>query len=98
MPATPNRAAYRSTNSNASTAPHKKNAAQSKRENSQPSDRSAERKNPVQQLINQAVDSLIQQLKAGKSDALIAYLAAMARFYQYSFGNIMAIARQRAVT
>jgi len=94
MPSTLDRTAYRSTVSNASTAPHRKNAAQSKRENSQRPNRGAERINPVQQLIDQAVDSLIQQLKAGKSDALTAYLTAMARFHRYSFGNIMAIARQ----
>jgi hypothetical protein len=75
------------------SAQHRKNAAQSRRENYQRPDRSAERNNPVQQLINQAIDSLIQQLKAGKSDALTTYLAAMARFHRYSFGNIMAIAR-----
>ena len=94
MPATLSHRADRSVTSQRTFAPHRKNAAQSKRENSQRPDRSAERNNPVQQLINQAVDSLIQQLKAGKSDALTAYLAAMARFHRYSFGNIMAIARQ----
>jgi hypothetical protein len=92
MPATFSHRADRSITSQRTTAPHRKNAAQSKRENSQRL--GAEQKNPVQQLINQAVDSLIQQLKAGKSDALTAYLAAMARFHRYSFGNIMAIARQ----
>ena len=73
-------------------APHRKNAAQVNLLNSERSD-SSERLNPVQQLITQAVDSLVQQLEAGKSDTLIAYLAAMARFHQYSFGNILAIAR-----
>ncbi len=57
--------------------------------------RTTERENPAQQLIKQAVDFLIQQLEAGKSETLTAYLAAMARFHQYSFGNILAIARQR---
>jgi hypothetical protein len=41
------------------------------------------------------VDYLIQQLEAGKSETLTAYLGAMARFHNYSFGNILAIARQR---
>jgi hypothetical protein len=90
--------ADRSITSQHTTAPHRKNPAQSKRENSQQPDRSAEQNNPVQQLINQAVDSLIQQLKAGRSDALTAYLTAMGRFHNYSFGNILEIARQRAVT
>jgi antirestriction protein ArdC len=94
MPATTSHRADRSTTSQRTSAPQRKNAAQSKREDYQQPGGGAERKNPVQQLINQAVDSLIQQLKAGKSNALIAYLAAMARFHRYSFGNIMAIARQ----
>lgn len=74
--------------------PHRKNAAQVNPLNSDRPDSSAERNNPVQQLIKQAVDSLVQQLEAGKSEALTAYLAAMARFHRYSFGNILAIARQ----
>ena len=37
----------------------------------------------------------MQQVEAGKSDTLTAYLTAMARFHNYSFGNILAIARQR---
>ncbi len=41
------------------------------------------------------MDFLIQQLEAGKSETLTAYLGAMARFHKYSFGNILAIARQR---
>ena len=41
--------------------------------------------NPTQQLIKQAVDYLIQQLEAGKSETLTAYLGAMARFHSYSF-------------
>jgi hypothetical protein len=38
---------------------------------------------------------LLQQLEEGKSETLTAYLAAMARCHNYSFGNIMSIARQR---
>jgi hypothetical protein len=57
--------------------------------------RTVQRDNPAQTLIKQAVDQLIQQLEAGKSEALTAYLAAMARFHNYSFGNILAIARQK---
>jgi hypothetical protein len=41
------------------------------------------------------VDFLLQQLEAEKSETLTAYLAAMARFHSYSFGNILSIARQR---
>ena len=41
------------------------------------------------------MDYLIRQVEAGKSETLTAYLGAMARFHKYSFGNILAIARQR---
>jgi N-terminal domain of anti-restriction factor ArdC len=37
---------------------------------------------------------LIEQLEAGHSDALTNYLTAMSRFHQYSFGNVLEIARQ----
>ena len=84
-----------SNNSNA-TAPHSKNAAL--RSESPYQQRTTQRDNPTQQLIKQAVDYLLQQLEAGKSETLTAYLAAMARFHAYSFGNILSIARQRAVT
>ncbi len=77
------------------TAPHRKNAALRSSSESPYQQRTTERENPAQQLIKQAVDFLIQQLEAGKSETLTAYLAAMARFHQYSFGNILAIARQR---
>ena len=80
-------------NSNATTAPHSKNAAL--RSESPYQQRTTQRDNPTQQLIKQAVDYLLEQLEAGKSETLTAYLAAMARFHSYSFGNIMSIARQR---
>ena len=79
-------------------APHRKNAAQRCRSDSPYQQRTSQKDNPTQQLIKQAVDYLIQQLEAGKSETLTAYLGAMARFHNYSFGNILAIARQRAVT
>jgi len=77
----------------ANTAPHRKNAAH--RSNSPYQQRTTERENHAQQLIKQAVDFLLKQLEEGKSEALTAYLGAMARFHNYSFGNILAIARQR---
>jgi antirestriction protein ArdC len=46
-------------------------------------------------VIAENVKALIAQLEAGKSDALTAYLDAMAHFHNYSFGNILAIARQK---
>ena len=42
-----------------------------------------------------AVDYLVQSLESGQSDVLTQYLAAMARFHTYSFGNVMLIARQK---
>jgi hypothetical protein len=83
---------YTSSNT-ATTAPHSNNAAL--RSESPYQQRTTQRDNPTQQLIKQAVDYLLQQLEAGKSETLTAYLAAMARFHNYSFGNILAIARQR---
>jgi hypothetical protein len=79
-------------------APHRKNAAQRSRGDSPYQHRATKRDNPTQLLIKQAVDYLIQQLEAGKSETLTAYLSAIARFHSYSFGNILQIARQRAVT
>ena len=57
-----------------------------------------QREKPAQQLIRQAVEFLLKQLEAGKNETLTAYLAAMAHFHNYSFGNILAIARQRPAT
>ncbi len=48
----------------------------------------------AKELIAANVQSLIEQLEAGKSDALTAYLNAMSRFHNYSFGNVLEIARQ----
>jgi hypothetical protein len=84
---------YAATSTTATTAPHSKNAAL--RNESPYQQRTTQRDNPTQQLIKEAVDYLLQQLEAGKSDTLTAYLAAMARFHAYSFGNILSIARQR---
>jgi hypothetical protein len=40
----------------------------------------------------------VQSLESGHSEVLTQYLGAMARFHTYCFGNVMLIARQRAVT
>jgi hypothetical protein len=45
-----------------------------------------------------AVNHLVEALESGQSEVLTQYLSAMARFHNYSFGNVMLIARQRAVT
>ncbi len=47
-----------------------------------------------QELIAANIELLIEQLEAGHSDALTNYLAAMGRFHNYSFGNVLEIARQ----
>jgi len=52
----------------------------------------------AQQLIRENVKFLIEQLEAGHSETLTVYLSAMARFRNYSFGNVLLIASQRAVT
>ncbi len=49
----------------------------------------------AKEVIAANVQSLIRQLEAGHSDALTAYLNAMSRFHNYSFGNILEIARQK---
>ena len=85
---------YPSSSTAATTAPHRKNAALRSTSESPYQQRTTQKDN-TQQLIRQAVDFLLQQLEAGKSETLTAYLAAMARFHSYSFGNILAIARQR---
>jgi antirestriction protein ArdC len=49
----------------------------------------------IKNKTKDAVDYLVQSLESGQSDVLTQYLAAMARFHTYSFGNVMLIARQR---
>jgi hypothetical protein len=64
----------------------------------QPARRSNDRQQQpktAKEVIAANVQSLIEQLEAGHSDALTAYLNAMSRFHNYSFGNILEIARQR---
>ena len=52
----------------------------------------------VNTRTKEAVDFLVAALASGHSEVLTAYLSAMAKFHTYSFGNILLIARQRAVT
>ena len=49
----------------------------------------------AQQLIRENVQFLIEQLEAGHGETLTAFLDAMAHFHQYSFGNVLLIARQK---
>ena len=50
--------------------------------------------NTKQELIQANIKLLIEQLEAGHSEALTNYLTAMSRFHNYSFGNVLEIARQ----
>src|SRR5271170_1053682 len=43
----------------------------------------------------EALNYLVQSLEAGQSSILTQYLGAMAKFRNYSFGNVMLIARQK---
>jgi hypothetical protein len=47
-----------------------------------------------QEIVAINIKLLIEQLESGHSEALTNYLTAMSRFHQYSFGNVMEIARQ----
>jgi antirestriction protein ArdC len=49
----------------------------------------------AQQLVRENVQYLIEQLEAGHSETLTAYLDAMVHFPNYSFGNVLLIARQK---
>jgi hypothetical protein len=80
---------FKSNNSSSNrTAPHSKNAALD----------SNRQQSTTQQVIAENVKFLIEQLEHGKSETLTAYFGAMAHFHNYSFGNILSIAHQRAVT
>lgn len=46
-------------------------------------------------IAGDALDTLAAALKAGRSDQLTAYLAAMARFHRYSINNLFLILSQR---
>jgi hypothetical protein len=52
----------------------------------------------IKNRTNEAVNHLVAALESGQSEVLTQYLNAMARFHNYTFGNIMLIARQRAMT
>ena len=49
----------------------------------------------TKKVIAANIKNLIEQLESGHSEALTAYLNAMSRFHNYSFGNILEIARQK---
>ncbi len=49
----------------------------------------------AKEVIAENIKLLIAQLEAGHSEGLTAYFTAMGRFHNYSFGNILEIARQK---
>lgn len=49
----------------------------------------------IKNRTKDAVEYLIQSLESGKGEVLTQYLSAMAAFPNYSFGNVMLIARQK---
>jgi antirestriction protein ArdC len=49
----------------------------------------------AKQIASNAIEQLRQALEAGQSEQLKEYLAAMARFRRYSWGNVMLIASQK---
>ena len=49
----------------------------------------------AKQITSNAIEQLRQALEAGHSEGLKEYLAAMARFRRYSWGNVMLIASQK---
>ncbi len=49
----------------------------------------------AKEIITENIKLLIAQLEAGHSEGLTAYLTAMGHFHNYSFGNILEIARQK---
>lgn len=54
-----------------------------------------EKRRRAKSLIDGALHDLACALEQGKSQTLVAYLGAMARFHRYSFGNVLLIAAQR---
>lgn len=49
----------------------------------------------AKKLADQALDQLTSAIGQGKSDALTQYLAAMGRFHEYSWSNVMLILSQK---
>lgn len=55
----------------------------------------ADKSKRAKEIADQALENLTKALEQGKSESLTAYLAAIAKFHRYSFGNILLIASQR---
>ena len=48
----------------------------------------------AKKIADQALQNLTDALKSGKSERLTQYLAMLARFHRYSFGNVLLILSQ----
>ena len=62
---------------------------------STPNPKQPQQRQTAKEIITANVKELIAQLETGHSNALTAYLDAMSRFHNYSFGNVLEIARQK---
>jgi antirestriction protein ArdC len=49
----------------------------------------------IKEITDRAAEQLVAALQAGKSEALAAYLKAIARFHRYSLHNVLLIASQK---
>lgn len=52
-------------------------------------------KDQADAIAKDALDKLTEALEGGRSEELVRYLRTMARFHQYSFGNVLLIATQK---
>lgn len=50
----------------------------------------------ARKIADNALSELGDALRRGKSDALIRYLAMLAKFHRYSFGNVLLILSQKS--
>jgi antirestriction protein ArdC len=86
---------YQSNNSNSTSTSTASNGTASNIVSNTASANEKRKPSTAQQLVRENVQYLIEQLEAGHSDALTAFLDAMAHFRTYSFGNVLLIARQK---
>ncbi len=53
------------------------------------------KKDQVKEIVQSGIKQLSEALQNGKSDDLMRYLSVMSRFHNYSFNNILLIAKQK---
>ncbi len=86
---------YQSNNNRSSAAFPASNGIASSIASNPASDSKNRKPQSAQQLVRENVQYLIEQLEAGHTETLTAYLDAMAHFSSYSLGNILLVARQK---